>query len=340
MSWPNKICKIILLTGFIAAVEVPAFAQEHSPAEEQQLTRLKVIDAALAKTEVEFFEQPPAPEVYSFSNENSFGLTEARENIIDAALKKCSIEAGVELFFYRYEEPDFAKLMGIMQGFYTKYTYRPSFDGFLYTAVTNLYKIEGRYGKADVDYTSSGSGSDDNIPDWAVELRGILGKEYVNEPFRTVLYSGAGYRYLSDNSSGRLTDRGAYGYKRESNYYYLPAGFEFSNQMNNAWAFTVSGEYDWLIYGLQKSYLDDGRRFTGLPSDDTKNPQHQGYGLRGSVRLTRESSLVDFMLEPFVRYWNIKDSDIVAATVNGSASSGMEPANNTIEAGVKIGLQF
>ncbi|HLD49987.1 MAG TPA: hypothetical protein VJC08_02185 [bacterium] len=342
MSLPHKICNLAVLAGFFATVCVPAFAREHAPAGEQQPARLKIIDAALAQAEVEFFEHPPAPEVHSSSGGNTFGLTEAqsRENIIDAALKKHSLEAGVELFYYRYEEPDLMKTAGIMQGIYTNYTYRPSFDDLLYTGLMNLYKIEARYSRGDVDYTSEGSGSDDNIPDWSVELRGILGKEYTDGPFRTVLYTGGAYRYLNDNSSGRLTDLGYYGYQRESNYYYLPAGFEFSNQINDTWSVGITGEYDWLVYGLQISHLSDGDQFTGMRSEDAENEQDHGYGLRASIQLVRQSDIADLVFGPFVRFWNIEDSEISTTLLEGSITQGLEPENNTIEAGLKVGLRF
>lgn len=343
MPLPDKTHKIIILmTVAFATVCASAFAQEDSLSGENPAARLKIIDAALARTELDFFKQPPAPELHSSSGENSFGLTEAqsRDNIIDAALRKHSLEAGAELFYYRYEEPDLMKTMGVMQGIYTNYTYRPSFNDLLYTGLMNLYKVEARYSWGDVDYTSEGSGSDDNIPDWSVELRGILGKEYVDGPFRTVLYTGGAYRYLNDNSSGRLTDLGYYGYQRESNYYYLPVGFEFSNQLNDTWSVGITGEYDWLAYGLQISHLSDGNQFLSTKNDDAENEQNHGYGLRASIQLLRHSDIADLVFEPFVRFWNIEDSEISTIMLEGSLAQGLEPENNTIEAGLKVGLRF
>lgn len=345
MSLPHTICKIAVLTGFFTTVCMPAFAREHTPAEEQQPARIEIIDAALAQAEVEFFEHPPAPEVYSSSGENSFGLTEAqsRENIIDAALKKHSLEAGAELFYYHYKEPDVMRNAGTMRGVYTTYTYRPSFDDLLYTGVMNLYKIEGRYSMGEVDYKAENNDELKNIDDWSAELRGILGKEYVDGPFTTILYSGMGYRYLNDNSSGRLSTVGNvtyYGYQRESNYYYLPVGFEFSNRINETWSVGIAGEYDWLAYGLQISHLSDGNQFLSTKNDDAQNEQHNGYGLRASLRLIRESNMADLVFEPFIRYWNIEDSEIVRIFVDGAYTNGLEPENNTVETGIKVSLQF
>ena len=346
MSLPDKThTVIILMIAAFAAVGTSAFAQQDSLSEENQAVRLKIIDAALARAELEFFEQPAAPELYSTSGGNTFGLTEAqsRERAPDANIKKHLFEIDAELFSFRYEEPGVMKDAGTMSGFYGHYTYRPSPGDLLFTRVINLYKIEGRYSLGEVDYKAVNSAELKNIDDWSAELRGILGKEYVDGPFTTILYSGAGYRYLNDDSSGRLSRVGNtsyYGYQRESNYYYLPAGFEFTNQLTDTWSFGVTGEYDWLIHGLQISHLSDGNQFLSTRNDDAENEQHTGFGVRASLRLIYESSVVGLVLEPFIRYWNIEDSEIVSIFVDGANALGLEPANNTIETGLKVGLRF
>lgn len=345
MSLSHKTYKIVALMVFFASVCIPALAQGHTRTEDQQLARLKVIDAALASAEVEFFEHPPAPEVHSSSDGNTFGLTEAqsRENVPDINIKKHLFKVDAELFSFRYKEPGVMKDTGTMRGFYGHYAYRPSPGELLYTKITNLYKIEGRYSVGEVDYKAVSHAELKNIDDWSAELRGIFGKEYVDGPFTTIIYSGAGYRYLNDNNSGRLStvgDTSYYGYQRESNYYYLPVGLEFSNQINNRWSVAILGEYDWLAYGLQISHLSDGNQFLSTRNDDAENKQDQGYGLRASLRLIRESGIVDLVFEPFIRYWDIEDSEIVSIFVDGATSNALEPENNTIETGLKIGFQF
>lgn len=345
MSLSHKTYKIVALMVFFASVCIPALAQGHTRTEDQQLARLKVIDAALASAEVEFFEHPPAPEVHSSSDGNTFGLTEAqsRENVPDINIKKHLFKVDAELFSFRYKEPGVMKDAGTMRGFYGHYAYRPSPGELLYTKITNLYKIEGRYSVGEVDYKAVSHAELKNIDDWSAELRGIFGKEYVDGPFTTIIYSGAGYRYLNDNNSGRLStvgDTSYYGYQRESNYYYLPVGLEFSNQINNRWSVAILGEYDWLAYGLQISHLSDGNQFLSTRNDDAENKQDHGYGLRASLRLIRESGIVDLVFEPFIRYWDIEDSEIVSIFVDGATSNALEPENNTIETGLKIGFQF
>ena len=50
---------------------------------------------------------------------------------------------------------------------------------------------------------------------------------------------------------------------------------------------------------------------------------------------------VDFVIEPFIRYWNIKKSEDAKVTFAGVIiGTGYEPKNHTTEAGIKMGLIF
>ncbi len=355
--------KIFIATLFCAIVYTPAFAQQTSFKEKRELNRIKVIDAALANTQLNFFEED-TKDVTLFDEDikasikinsqeppvatlerTTFDLTEkvARENVPNADTDKHLFEIDAEKFYFRYREPNVMKETGTMHGIYSHYTYRPLPGDMLYTKMMNLYKIEGRYSFGEVDYEAVDGAKIKNIDDWSAEVRGIFGKEFITWPTATILYSGAGYRYLNDNPSGRLSRVGntvRYGYQREANYYYLPIGFQFSNRLNDNWSVAINGEYDWFVYGLQRSHTSDGNRFISTRNDDIENQQHRGYGLRGSLKIAWESDIIDLVLEPFARYWNIEDSEVVRAFVDGAFSNFIEPKNNTIETGLKVGLQF
>ncbi len=267
----------------------------------------------------------------------------ARENAGDIHAPKHQVKLGGELSYFRYKEPNVMNDEGVMQSIYGFYAYRPRKEDLFYTDVVNLVKADGRYGWGQVDYEAENGATIDNIDDWSAELRGILGKEYITDPYQIAIYSGFGYRYLNDDTSGKTStvrNTTYYGYQRESNYYYIPIGFELSGEADPQWSFTVSGEYDWLVYGLQKSHLSDGNRFLSTKNDDAENPQHNGFGLRGSIKLTKESAKTNLILEPFFRYWSIEDSDVVSAFVDGATGNFVEPKNNTIEAGLNLGVQF
>ena len=84
-------------------------------------------------------------------------------------------------------------------------------------------------------------------------------------------------------------------------------------------------EVDFLLNGQQNS--------NGIPVlGDIENNQDSGYGLRASVKFQKHWEKSDFIIEPFVRYWNIDDSDIVNGVI--------EPANETTEFGIHLSLMY
>jgi hypothetical protein len=128
---------------------------------------------------------------------------------------------------------------------------------------------------------------------------------------------GAGYRYLNDDFSAVT----AAGYERAANYFYSPLGIEALVTLNSVWQIGGSAEYDLFWCGRQKS-------FWGWATND----QHDGYGARGSLRLVRQGKKTNLILEPYVIYWDIKDSDV--------AFGIYEPRNRSTEAGMRVALQF
>ena len=87
----------------------------------------------------------------------------------------------------------------------------------------------------------------------------------------------------------------------------------------------------------KKSHLSD----TGLALNDIENNQDKGYGIRGSIKLLKKGEKLDFVTEPFIRYWNIKKSKETAITYSGTIIGyGYEPKNNSIEIGCKLAVKF
>ena len=253
--------------------------------------------------------------------------------------------AGWETSRYQYEEPGVMKDKGVMKGIYGEYTYTPVKKEFLYSDNIDFYKIEGKHSWGHVDYeaeTDTQAGSRiDNIADYIYEIRGLVGKTVIDEEVLVKFYSGLGYRYLNDDSGGMVSGLGFYGYERESNYYYLPLGMEFGAKIDKNWEWIFKGEYDWLIYGQQISHLSDGNQFPSVSGNkDVKNNQDEGHGFRASFMLARRLGLCKLSVEPFVRYWKIEDSDVNEAFADGRVFLGLEPKNNTLEYGVKFGMDF
>ena len=240
-----------------------------------------------------------------------------------------------EKYYYEYKEDSVnVKLKGWWDSIDAVYVYRPQEGDLLYSDWVNHYGLEGRYAWADLDYTSGSTGSDNDEPNRMVELRGILGRDFYPTPSVVITpYGGFGFRYLVDDSGGRQTTTGQYGYDRKSHYFYLPVGFNYTYQPNKDWRIVSNAEYDYFISGWQKSYLSD----VPVPGYfDVRNNQKHGYGVRGSIKFIKILPFVNLSIEPFVRYWHIDDSNVA----NAGLIDGMEPENTTIESGLKAGVEF
>ena len=253
-----------------------------------------------------------------------------------------SLDAGSEILYYRYEEPQptGVKVVGPMYGYYADYAYRPASPHVLNNFLTNVYFLQARYATSrGLEY--KGSGIVKGKHDDALEFRGLIGKDYfIGTDSRVTPYFGFGYRYLFDRGDGQISSDNHYLYDRKSHYYYLPLGGDVLIEMPKDWAMDFNAEYDILIEGWQKSYMSDGDQFTGYHNPDIANHQGHGFGVRGSVKFIKRGRVVDFYVEPYVRFWNIEHSNAVTASIDGSVGQWNEPKNNTTEIGSKFGVQF
>jgi len=235
-------------------------------------------------------------------------------------------ELGTEIYYHTYREPDVMRENGMMYGLMGSYSYHDNF----------MLKAEGRGSWGQVDYKNSGT--IDNINDYSFEFRGLGGYDFTaSEKLILTPYFGIGYRYLNDDTSGKASSTGAAGYERESNYIYSPVGVEGIARFKDGWSLGASVEYDIFWWGRQLSHLSDVNSSYG----DVKNDQNKGYGIRGSIKIQKSWEKLDFIFEPFVRYWNIAKSKDSNVTYSGTiVGYGYEPKNNTTEYGIKVGVSF
>lgn len=255
-----------------------------------------------------------------------FSLAAAGVSLAQVQTQRHAGEFGVESYYFKYKEPGVMREKGIFYGLNGAYTFRDKI----------MLRAEGRGAFGQVDYKNSGTLN--NIDDFTLEFRGLAG--YGFDIFTASLltpYLGIGYRYLNDDSKGKVTSTGALGYERESNYFYTPVGIETLTELNNGWSWGLRAEYDYFWKGIQKSHLRDANR----AFNDIENDQNKGYGVRGSAKLLLKSEGIDFIVEPFIRYWNIKKSEDANVTFAGViVGTGFEPKNNTTEVGIKAALNF
>lgn len=250
-----------------------------------------------------------------------------------------TLEMGTEVSYFNYEEPGVMEEDGMMYGVYGSY------DILLEDLIPESRLGEGstlgfdalfKYGQ--VDYESPTSGTLDDIDDFMFEISGNWGYQFaVGDTTKLTPYIGLGYRYLNDDSSGKRTSIGHYGYERESNYFYLPIGVKTLTDLTDQWSIGLNAEFDVFLSGKQKSHLED----VASSLSTLENDQDKGYGVRGSLQLVRQSDRVDLSIEPFVRYWDIDESSVATINCGGTPCAlGYEPKNESLDVGVRLGVQF
>jgi hypothetical protein len=249
-------------------------------------------------------------------------------------------EAGLyfDLSHIYYGEKDFMRNTGMMWGVSGDYTYRPN---------KFMLKADARFSFGSVDYWSNGTGTASDLRDYNFETRFTLGYDLgTSDKASFTPFIGLGYRYLFDGEGGTQTTTGAYDYDRKSNYLYSPIGMEAMFRLGRSWSLGVTGEYDLFWHGWQYSELEKAK--VGLVP--LKNDQNDGWGVRSSVKIIKRFGKIDFAIEPYFRYWDIKESDIDVNITGILGSIGqdyvfvgypaIEPKNSTMEWGAKIGIRF
>ena len=239
-----------------------------------------------------------------------------------------NFEVGPEIYYFNYEEPGVMEEDGVFYGVGAAYRYHN----------TLMLGLDGRLAFGSVDYTSPASGSIDDINDVVIETRGTFGMDWsMKDNVVLTPFSGFGYRYLNDDTSGRSSTTGALGYERESNYYYSPIGLAARWSGAQDWTVTLSGEYDFFWSGTQKSHLSDAV----ATLNDLENDQDDGYGTRASLAVEKKGRKMDWVCEAFWRYWDIEESNAAPLSLSGTVIGvGFEPANDSFEIGGRITARF
>jgi hypothetical protein len=252
-------------------------------------------------------------------------------------------EVGITLSSYKYSEPNLTTFTGQP----TSVTMQATNVGIEYLgtyAFQNNWFVLGEfdYNNGPVKYT--GTGTQSGIPQYYYNLKAAVGYDFVVNNVVVSPYIGLGYRFLSQQWGSTTTSTGNIGYDRQSTYNYIPIGVINRLAINEKSQLVSTLEYDYLISGNQYSGLSSvngtsgGNTLSGVPN--VNNSQNSGYGLNLTVMYKEEK----WGVGPYLKYWNIKQSNTVSGTytVNGSLYRGSvyEPANNTLEYGVKAIYRF
>ncbi len=251
----------------------------------------------------------------------------AKTNPIISLKTEESIEIGLQTYWYKYkEEVDgnfFMSTTGQKYGLSLSGTKRLGEHAYLLGDL--------RCAAGDVKYKND-SGTAGFVPDYMYEARLLLG---VEKEFDTLLLSpfiGIGYRYLYND----LRDLGNNGYRRESQYIYIPIGITHRFRLNYKARISTTFEYDYFVQGKQTSYLSDiGPAYASVFGDPV-NYQNHGYGLRFSTSHEEEHWSIGL----FFHYWRIGDSEVNYYSDPPLLYSIIEPKNETKEIGLQVKYRF
>lgn len=249
---------------------------------------------------------------------------------------------GLSASDYEYREPGLMSLEAIKVSF--------DYSGKLPISKSWFLRGDFSYAYGRADYDSVSTGSSDDHKDWHIDARGLMGYELQFGNHSLSPFSGLGYRVLSNDLRGTTTT-GHRGYRRESQYLYLPIGLAHQWDFGERVKLTTIVEYDYLVKGRQTSNMEDVYEGTVTPGGTTlvsvepaKNTQKHGYGWRGSIML----GFGNWMMGPYASYWRIDDSEVddhIEAQDNVGdtwvfTGAVYEPRNRTREAGFKVFYSF
>ena len=167
------------------------------------------------------------------------------------------------------------------------------------------------------------------MPDWLGEVRFVGGWDIPAGGMVLAPYAGFGYRYLYNDLRG-TSSTGAAGYRRYSEYFYLPIGISARIDIGRGWTLVPNLEIDVFLEGKQESKLTDA----GIPGFmNVTNTQNSARGYRGYLMFENGR----WAFGPYANYWKVKASDMVPI---GNGFLGQEPENKTKETGVEVRYRF
>lgn len=222
-------------------------------------------------------------------------------------------EASAKVSHYDYKEPGFMGISGPLFGIGAEYTHQLEKNSFL--------RLDGTLMAGFLDY--EGSGNLNNTENFYGDIRAFYQRDLILESGLNISpYVGLGYRFLYNDLRGATTT-GAGGYRRLSNYIYLPLGLKTQTVIAGH-LFDLNAELGVLLRGYQKSNLSD---FYSNVTDVT-NEQKTGQ----NFRLSALYKFGQWSAGPYYNHWWIGNSQLE----NGY----YEPKNTTTEFGLTAKYRY
>ena len=233
-------------------------------------------------------------------------------------MTKSETTLGVTLTSYKYDEPTYMSLTAALAGLELSQTLSLG-NQWPYIDQSWFLKGDLKYAVGKADYQGI-SGTIKDTPNWYVEARALVGKDFDMGGHVLAPFVGLGFRYLHNDLR---TDDARQGYRRDNAYTYVPMGVKHTMKLSNQAALSNTVEYLHLIKGVQKASLSD----ENPNRQNVRLVQPKGYGLRWGAMMRFD----DWSIGPTLSYWKIDDSEMKEV---------FEPQNTTYEVGFKLMKHF
>lgn len=231
---------------------------------------------------------------------------------------------GYEGMYMYYDEPDVMHESGILNGGFGSWTgYFTDYNIMLnaeFEGLAGSLRYNGKY--------SDGTSLECNTDDYFLSGHATLGMGFEFDRIGVTPYIGIGARYWNDD----IKTTG--GYERQIKQLYLPIGVNLVTRLDDGWSIGGTLEGNLLLSGKVESKLSD----IGPNYEDVKNTQEFASGGGGRISAFLEYDFNDYALgmEPYFRYWHIKESE--SDTVN--SGTYVEPKNKFYMSGLRLYVKF
>lgn len=243
--------------------------------------------------------------------------------------------AGADLWLeatdFEYEEPGLMTQEGELAGTGGSYTFEPV-DAF-------FVRFSGDYRIGGTDYdgqTQSGIPTTSEADDEIGRASMMLARRLPLPDGAVYLEGGLAVRDWWQDLKDGTTNTGApvAGYERGHRYYYLPLGATWEvRPAGSDWGWHLGARYQHVISGYAWARLDGDQRRRFLMDD--------GYGVRLEAGASWYDTFVSrIRAEAYLQHWSFNDSEIGVIRQGQSFVAALEPENETVEIGLRLGIGF
>lgn len=237
----------------------------------------------------------------------------------------------LEATAFDYEEPGLMTQEGELAGAGGSYTFEPV------DAVLVRFSGDYRVGGTDYDgQTQSGIPTTSEADDAIGRASAMLARRLSLPDGAVYLEGGLAVRDWRQDLKDGTTNTGApvAGYDRGHRYYYLPLGATWEvRPAGSDWSWHLGARYQHVISGYAWAQLEGDRQRRFL--------MDEGYGVRVETGATRyDAAGVRIRAEAYLQGWSFNDSETGVVQQGQNLVAVIEPENETVEIGLRLGIGF